>query len=231
MRRLQKLYGTLTILLVTITAKSFACSGDGRKGYPTEWFAEVPKSGAPDWEILPQEAGPCEVILSKRNELGILSNFAATPFDLDGARYASLEGLWQSLKYPENAADPRMSIPNFTWPMTRRDVTQLSGFAAKDAGGPGSEAMRRLGINWVTYLGQKLVYKTPEKGEHFKLIVRATWAKLKQNPDVERILLKTGDLTLKPDHKQEGDAPLAWKYFEIWMDIRTELRQRAENAH
>ena len=30
------------------------------------------------WEILPQVAKSGEVILSKRNELGILSNFAAT---------------------------------------------------------------------------------------------------------------------------------------------------------
>jgi|GraSoiStandDraft_1057264.scaffolds.fasta_scaffold84034_2 hypothetical protein len=34
--------------------------------YPAHWFAPVPKEGAPAWEILPQEAGPGEVILSKR---------------------------------------------------------------------------------------------------------------------------------------------------------------------
>ena len=60
--------------------------------YPAHWWTPVPKEGAPTWEILPQEAGPGEVILSKRNELGLLSNFAATPFEFHGKRYASLEG-------------------------------------------------------------------------------------------------------------------------------------------
>src|ERR1700685_1887406 len=33
--------------------------------YPAHWWAPVSKDGAPGWEILPQEAGPGEVILSK----------------------------------------------------------------------------------------------------------------------------------------------------------------------
>jgi hypothetical protein len=37
----------------------------GKSLYPTHWWAPVPKVGvgAPAWEILPQEAGPGEVIL------------------------------------------------------------------------------------------------------------------------------------------------------------------------
>jgi hypothetical protein len=54
--------------------------------YPAAWFDEVPKDDAPRWEILPQEAGEGEVILSKRNELGILSNFAPTPFEFRGKK-------------------------------------------------------------------------------------------------------------------------------------------------
>ena len=48
--------------------------------YKRIWFAAINDPNKPDWEILPQEAKAGEVILSKRNELGILSNFAATPF-------------------------------------------------------------------------------------------------------------------------------------------------------
>ncbi len=55
---------------------------------PMVWFAPINDPNKPDWEILPQEAKAGEVILSKRNELGILSNFAATPFELYGKRYA-----------------------------------------------------------------------------------------------------------------------------------------------
>src|SRR5271154_4165996 len=75
--------------------------------YPAHWWAPVPSEGAPAWEILPQAAKPGEVILSKRNELGILSNFAATPFTLRGKRFASVEGFWQMMLYPEGPSDPR----------------------------------------------------------------------------------------------------------------------------
>ena len=60
--------------------------------YPSHWWTAVPEAGKPDWEILPQAAKPGQVILSKRNELGILSNFAPTSFVYHGKRYASVEG-------------------------------------------------------------------------------------------------------------------------------------------
>src|ERR1700734_1507991 len=83
--------------------------------YPAHWFTPVVDPHKPDWEILPQAAKPGEVILSKRNELGILSNFAATPFTLHGVRYASVEGFWQMMLYPEGPDDPRAKFPGITW--------------------------------------------------------------------------------------------------------------------
>ena len=59
------------------------------------------------------------------------------------------------------------------------------------------------------------------------MIVAATWEKVKQNPEVKKVLLSTGDLILKPDHRQEPNAPAAWHYYEILMQIRTELRKRS----
>ncbi len=76
----------------------------------------------PDWEILPQAAKPGEVILSKRNELGILSNFAATPFVLHGKRYASVEGFWQMMLYPEGAGDARAQDASVVWPHKRANM-------------------------------------------------------------------------------------------------------------
>src|SRR5215470_5488985 len=87
------------LLICTVAAMSQNISRDPR--YPAHWWTPVSEIGKPDWEILPQEAGPGEVILSKRNELGLLSNFAATPFKFHGKRYASLEGFWQAMKFPE----------------------------------------------------------------------------------------------------------------------------------
>jgi len=60
----------------------------------------------------------------------------------------------------------------------------------------------------------------------YQLIVAATWEKVKQNPEVKKVLLSTGDLVLKPDHYQEPNAPAAWRYFETLTKIRTELQKK-----
>jgi len=193
--------------------------------YPRLWWAPVPREGAPAWEILPQEAGPGEVILSKRNELGLLSNFAATPFTFQGQRYASLEGFWQMMKYPEGSDDPRATYPGLRWTFTRQQVAQLTGFEAKRAGTLGEENMREMGIGWVTFEGKRFEYRPVVPGEQYRLIVAATWAKVRQNPEVRKVLLATGNLILKPDHQQEPNAPAAWRYYEILMQIRTELQR------
>lgn len=194
-----------------------------RTNYPAHWWAAVPKEGAPAWEILPQEAEPGEVILSKRNELGLLSNFAATPFKFRGRRYASLEGFWQMMKYPENEADPRAKFPGLEWPYTRQQVAQMTGFEAKRAGTLADDNLRKMGIDWVTFGGCRMEYKPAQPGRHYELIVAATWEKVRQNPEVKKVLLSTGDLVLRPDHRQEPDAPAAWRYYEILMDIRSAL--------
>jgi predicted NAD-dependent protein-ADP-ribosyltransferase YbiA (DUF1768 family) len=199
-------------------------SGDSR--YPRHWWTPVPAEGKPDWEILPQEAGPGEVILSKRNELGLLSNFAATPFVFRGRRYASLEGFWQMMLYPEGAADPRAKFPGLRWKYTRGQVARMTGFEAKAAGTLAEENMRRMGINWVSFEGRRFEYRPREPGEHYRLIAAATREKVRQNPEVRRVLLATGDLVLKPDHRQEPDAPAAWRYYEILTRIRSELQKR-----
>ena len=164
------------------------------------------------------------MILSKRNELGLLSNFAATPFTFRGRRYASLEGFWQMMKYPESADDPRATFPGLTWPYTREQVAQLTAFEAKHAGDVAEQNMKRMGITWVTFEGKRMEYKPARPGEHYRLIVAATREKVRQNPEVIQILLATGDLVLKPDHHQEPNAPAAWRYFEILTQIRHELQ-------
>lgn len=191
--------------------------------YPAHWWKPVDKASAPSWEILPQEAGPGEVILSKRNELGILSNFTLSPFELEGERYLSVEGFWQMMKYPESETDPRALFKGLSWPHSRRQVSQMVAFEAKKAGDLGSENMKKMGIDWVTYRGERMEYRSPNKGKHYQIIRRAMAAKLQQNPEVRRVLQATGDLILRPDHHQPTDAPPAWKYFQIWMELRSEL--------
>ena len=195
-----------------------------RARYPAQWWAPVPTNGAPAWEIFPQDAGPGEVILSKRNELGLLSNFAATPFMFHGKRYASMEGFWQMMKYPEGPDDPRATFPGLQWQHTREEVAQMVGFDAKRAGTLADQNMKKMGITWVTFEGKQMEYKPSVPGEHYRLIVQATREKVRQNPEVRRVLLATGDLVLKPDHHQEPDAAAAWRYYDILMQIRKELK-------
>jgi ankyrin repeat protein len=197
-----------------------------RERYPAHWWAPVSADGVPDWEILPQAAGPGEVILSKRNELGLLSNFAATPFTFHGKRYASLEGFWQSMLYPEGEDDPRAKHPGLKWEFTRDEVAQMVAFEAKHAGDLAKANMKKMGIDWVTFEGRRMEYRPKEPGEHYQLIVDATKEKVRQNPEVQKVLLATGNLRLKPDHHQGDDPPAAWRYYEILTDIRKELQAR-----
>jgi predicted NAD-dependent protein-ADP-ribosyltransferase YbiA (DUF1768 family) len=194
--------------------------------YPVHWWTPVEDFKKPDWEILPQEAKPGEVILSKRNELGLLSNFAPTPFVFHGKRYASLEGFWQAMLYPEDPKDPRAKFRGLQWKYTRKQVTQMTAFDAKRAGDLAEVNMRRMKISWVSLEGKRFAYRPKRAGRHYRLIVAATWAKVLQNPEVKKVLLATGDLILKPDHHQEPNAPAAWRYFEILMKIRSALQNR-----
>lgn len=210
----------LILLFVLLNISLFAVERD----YPPEWWEDPQIENPPSWEILPHEAGPGEVILSKRTELGILSNFAATPFTLNRKKYASLEGFWQMMKYPENRDDPRAKYEGLEWPFTRREIAKMVGFEAKKAGKIGSKNMEIMGINWVSFEGRRMTYRTTEKGEHYDLIYKAMWKKVLQNKEVKRLLLATGDLVLMPDHKQK-DPPPAWQYHKIWMKIRSILQK------
>lgn len=194
-----------------------------RANYPAHWWTPVSEAGAPSWEILPQAAKPGEVILSKRNELGILSNFAPTPFTYRGKRYASLEGFWQMMLYPEGKKDPRFA-PGVVWKYRRDEVSKMTAFEAKKAGDLASENLKKLGIAWVSFEGERFPYQSAEKGRHYAIIREAMWEKLRQNPEVERVLLSTGNLVLKPDHHQEEGAPPEWRYFEIYTEFRGKLR-------
>lgn len=191
-----------------------------RAAYPAHWFAPVPTNGAPAWEIFPQDARLGEVILSKRNELGLLSNFAATPFDFLGKRYASMEGFWQMMKYPEGPDDPRATFPGLRWEFTRDQVAAMTGFDANHAGRLADQNMKTMGITWVSFEGNHMIYRTSLGGEHYQLVVAATREKVRQNPEVKKVLLATGDLVLKPDHHQEPNPPPAWRYYDILTEIR-----------
>jgi hypothetical protein len=100
----------------------------------------------------------------------------------------------------------------------------MTAFDAKAAGDIAETNMRKLGIDWVSFEGRRMPYRSMQKGEHYHLIVQAMRAKLQQNPEVRKVLLSTGNLILLPDHVQEANAPPEWAYFKIWMEIRSSLK-------
>lgn len=128
------------------------------------------------------------------------------------------------MKYPDPLLkdDPRKNI---SWPRTRIDVQKLTMFDALKAGKIGNQWLKKHKENFVSYKGKKMTYRTKEKGEHYQLIVNILRAKLRDNPPLQKLLLKTGNLELLPDHYMDQDSPPAWKYHKIYMQLRKELRQ------
>ncbi len=194
--------------------------------YPDVWWQPVPESDLKGWEIPPQAADRSkgEVILSKRNELGQFSNLAAAPFVMDGVKYASVEGLWQGMKYPENANDERLKDPSVVWPYTREQVYAMSDFESKAAGDLANANMKKLGIKWITYKGKKVEYNGSGVQRHYQIILKASRAKIAQNPNLKKLLLSTGDLKFFPDHTQQPNPNPAYLYHEIYMKIRSEIK-------
>ncbi len=192
--------------------------------YPAEWFKEVPRSEAAGWEILPQDAKPGEVILSKRTELGVFSNFWATPFVLDGKSFASVEGLWQSLKYPDPSLseDPRHVITD--WEFSRAEVEAMVDRVAKNAGNSANKIYVKYNLKDISWGKHFFNYNDMAEGSqyHYVLIKRALRAKLDQNQGLWELLMRTGCLTLKPDHNVSETDPPSYKYFNIFMELRSE---------
>ena len=101
----------------------------------------------------------------------------------------------------------------------------MTAFDAKAAGTLAEENMRQMQITWATFEGKRFTYRSKIPATHYRLILGATWAKLRQNSEVSKVLMSTGDLILRPDHHEEENAPPEWRYYEIWMKIRKQLKR------
>jgi predicted NAD-dependent protein-ADP-ribosyltransferase YbiA (DUF1768 family) len=133
--------------------------------------------------------------------LRLISNFAQTPFVLDAMPYASIEGFWQGLKFPDDA--------------DRRRLADLYGSAAKDAGFYAPKA------DHISYVGQDILVGT---WDHWQLMERACRAKFEQNEEAAQALLSTGTRPLvhrlRPCSRSIPGVIMA----EIWMRIRDERK-------
>src|SRR5947207_686256 len=103
---------------------------------------------------------PLNVYSKTEDALGrALSNFAHTPFELDGVHYASVEGFYTGLKWAD--------------PAKRADTATYFGTYAKNA------ASKARGVTSTVYNGETVALGSRE---HHALIERAIRAKLEQNP-------------------------------------------------
>ncbi len=210
----------ITIICLSITTNLLA-------NYPAHWWQEIPESDRyGSWEILPQEAKAGELILSKRNELGAFSNLSHTPFRLDGVLYASVESLWQMMKYPDPSdhRDPRNNISAYDF--KRHEIISMYGFDCKKAGDHANAINMQYGLgDFMSYQSRYFHYKDMGEGSlfHYQLIYRAIYAKILQNPSLKKLLLRTKGLRLVPDHHLGSNKPQAYKYHMILMKIRESL--------
>lgn len=133
-------------------------------------------------------------------EVRLIGNFAATPFVLDGIRYASVESFWQGLKF-DDVKD-------------RRRVASLDGPDAKHAGSD-----RGYGET-VVYGGRTYRVGT---AEHWSLMERASRAKFAQNPAARDALLATTPRPLVHRVRHDSRAIPGVVMADIWTRIRDDL--------
>jgi predicted NAD-dependent protein-ADP-ribosyltransferase YbiA (DUF1768 family) len=135
------------------------------------------------------------------HEHRLISNFAETPFELDCRRYASVEGFWQSLRFPD-AID-------------RARVGALAGVAAKRAGETKP---------WETTFDYDDTTIAVGRVEHWQLMERACEAKFLQNSRANRALLGTGSRPLRHRTRVDSRSIPGVVMADIWMRVRERIR-------
>ncbi len=143
---------------------------------------------------------PINITAKAPRPLNLISNFAQTPFKLDGRGYASIEGFWQGLKFPQEADRTRLAA--------------LSGSQAKDAGAaaPASDL--------IVYEDELIRVGT---WDHWQLIEQACFAKFSQHAGARTALLGTGARPLVHEIGQGSKTIPGVIMAGIWMELRTRM--------
>jgi predicted NAD-dependent protein-ADP-ribosyltransferase YbiA (DUF1768 family) len=151
---------------------------------------------------------PINIISTAEGPEAILSNFADTPFTLDGVTCASVEGFIQGLKEQK--------------PDKQRRICLRNGFEAKRASSRRrNRRVRESGIVW--WQGRAVSFKSEE---YYQLIERGIRAKLDQNATARQALFDTRNAELVHDtgRPESPNTSLpSERFVSILMKIRTEL--------
>ncbi len=147
---------------------------------------------------------PLNIVRSVEPRFASISNLAHTPFVLDGELYASIEGFWLGLKSDD--------------PESRKSFARLSGAEAKARG---SRAPQPPAFG---YGGATVVAGSPE---HWALMRRACEAKFTQSAEAQAALLATGERWLFHRVRRDSRTIPGAIMADIWMRIRTRLRDES----
>ena len=131
----------------------------------------------------------------------LISNFASTPFELNGQRYGSVEAFWQGLKYPNVSK--------------RQEIALLFGKEAMLAGSHANKS------DTFEYAGQTIRVGT---ADHWQLMTMACRAKFSQHEEARSALLATGERPLMHRTRNDSRTIPGVIMADIWMRIRYQLR-------
>ncbi|MGB9886465.1 MAG: hypothetical protein ACPLRW_05635 [Moorellales bacterium] len=152
------------------------------------------------------EEGTLNVVFASSDwRARLLSNFAHTPFVLWEERFASVEGFWQGLKFPEGSPE-------------QKRVFGLWGYEAKKAG---RRAPKRDTFTW-----RGAVYRVGSP-EHHRLMRQALEAKFAQSVEARRALLATAGLVLVHELPRDSVTIPGRIFVGMLMEIREALLARA----
>ncbi len=139
---------------------------------------------------------PINVTSLSPDPIRLIANFAATPFELDGERYACVEAFWQSLRFPQEE---------------RPRIAPLDGAAAK------RESAKAPYASHVSYAGEAIPVGT---FAHWQLMRRACHAKFEQNENARAALLATGSRPLIHRLRQDSRTIPGVIMADIWITLR-----------
>ena len=153
------------------------------------------------WEEASRE--PINIVSNSSDPAArIISNFATTPFDLDGQSYQSVESFWQGLKFPKES--------------DRRRLAACEGPRARSEG-------EKQGY------GATLSYGGQESGvgtwAQWELMARACQARFEQHAEARAALLATGERPLTHIVRRDSKTIPGVIMAAIWMRIRARLRR------
>lgn len=146
------------------------------------------------------EKTPLNVASNSDDEVGkLMSNFAHTPFVLDGVEYASVEGFYASLKVLDDRSRAKMA--------------RLYGVRAK------SKASKSQ-LKTTCYQGESFELGSER---HHELIKRAIHAKLEQHPEIARLFVATRPRPIVHD-TGHVEQPTTRFPASVFCRVLTELR-------